>query len=510
LEQNYRITIKALPSGLAFSQALGLLAKLSHCSTGEMLHRLQNLPYIYAYTAPRASAELFEKTFTRLGVTLELDPPLSPVLPDPNPHNPPLGLEASTEAIHPAEKPEKNFSSPIRSWSDPEAPNLAQTPFTTKKLTSKASLIALSGIALTFSLALLVSYHLITSYYFLPPGKASLPEPKNLENLHNRSERRWERIIRGAQSRHWKGQYITGDWDTKLEEAPNFYNSPEAQALEQELLQTLKVHPKDLPTLLSLGKMSFEKRRLENAGNYFQAAFKVDPKSSESAAWLGKTLWQRGEYDTAAYYFKKALYLDSNNHQLLLSLGNLHYYYRLDTLRAVNYYKAFLSRSTNSSIERALVKENLIRWFFNQNKLITLKPKLSFENFESNRLVLEKEFKSQPLYQTANALGMLFLQQDKALESQFFFEKSLTLEPKQSLAYAALAYVYSTQERTAACNNLFKRAYQNESVSGNFLKNYAFYARWYMEDKDLAKKIARRYLNQPQSPENEYMNSLAH
>lgn len=81
-------------------------------------------------------------------------------------------------------------------------------------------------------------------------------------------------------------------------------------AAEKRLRAALAARPNDLPTLLRLSEVVFDRRDLDRSASYARAALELDPKSAAAHYRLGRVASARGDAAAAVEHFERALALD--------------------------------------------------------------------------------------------------------------------------------------------------------------------------------------------------------
>jgi len=82
---------------------------------------------------------------------------------------------------------------------------------------------------------------------------------------------------------------------------------------------------KDLPTLLSQGRVAYQQKELRAAIAAFKGALEIDPNQPEALSYMGWILTQAGHADDALIAFNRALLSDPNFPDALLGKGMLLY-----------------------------------------------------------------------------------------------------------------------------------------------------------------------------------------
>lgn len=437
---------------------------------------LSHLPHTLAAAAPTESAKTLVETFAKFGYKVHVSPSLEkPTITSVHQH--------SKAPLHATLQSNRTTESTMKP---------------SPKLSPNSSILLIAGIALTFSLSLLLAYFVIAKKY----GQEALDHPDSLDEKNNsqnaqyyldRAEKRLKRLTQTATKKKWQGQSVARSWDETVESSPNYFRTKEARLVEADLKRALEIDPKHIDISISLGQLALEQGKIDLARHYFTEALSLNPNHPELYGWLGRTEWQGGQYLAAKDAFEKAYQLSPSTAEYSKTLGNLNLFYLQDSSHAMIWYQKYLSLPSAKDFERSAIKTELMALLWQKEFVRFYPAPLQFEDFEIRRKSFAEKLNQTNDYKVANQLGNLYIQQKKWREAKSLFEQSLRLEKKQVEGYEALAHVYAHAKNFSANASLYQRAHEASLLSPKMLYAYAQLSYWLLEDKKQANALAKEY-----------------
>jgi len=229
------------------------------------------------------------------------------------------------------------------------------------------------------------------------------------------------------------------------------YIDSQMSAIEQQLLDELRINPQDSDVYRQLGVVYQTKGEVDKAIEAYERSVKITPRQFETHLELGKLYVNKGEVNKAIEAYKKAIELEPN---FFLAHGSLAKLYALAGM-----------------YDDAIV---------HAKKAIELEPNLWLAHY---------------------TLGSIYLDQGQNENAISLFERAIELNPNSPLPYNNLGIAYTELKKYDEAADVFKQAIK---VDPNFDTAYLYLAKLYIERNtqlDEAIQLAKQALKIRESPE---------
>jgi tetratricopeptide (TPR) repeat protein len=220
------------------------------------------------------------------------------------------------------------------------------------------------------------------------------------------------------------------------------------------LESVLRQQPENVRTLVLVGQIHREAKRLEMAVRYLDEALRVDPKSAEAWNEMGGVALEKKDYAGALEHFEQALRVKQGQAHVLLNAGEAS-----DKLGRVVEAERYFRAALEIEPESAEGMQGLGLARAKQGDLV-----------EGERRLREAVRIKPTLGAAWNNLGVLYLQakqRDKAVET---FERGIAAAPENELLYLNLGRVFVMEKRFDEARRTMERLLRVDPDNGTAKK----------------------------------------